>query len=82
VKIEVLNGGDSAVVRVVNPSTEEEVASAVVEPGNKVTIALPNAHEPTDVQLGNAEEIAGDPGGSPDGEAPAEGGDEGGAQPA
>jgi hypothetical protein len=66
VKIEVLNGGDSAVVRV-KDDDGTELNGIVLEPGNKVTLAAEGA-----VASGDVEAIDG---GSPEDEEAAEGGD-------
>lgn len=78
-QIEVLNGEDGkTVVRGVNPAQDgAEFAGSILEPGQSVSITLPDVHEPEGVQFGEVASIAQEaPAEQPEqpAEAPAEGG--------
>lgn len=51
-QIEVINNDGCATVAVINPTTQECVSTCEVEPGQRVVATVENAHEASDIQVG------------------------------
>ncbi len=57
-QIKVENRGDSTSVEVVNPASEEVLSSVALAAQQAVTVTAVNAHEPSDIEVGEVAELS------------------------
>lgn len=57
-QIKIRNENGCAVAEIVNPATEECASTTKIEPGQNVTMTLPDVHEASGIEVG---EVSGEP---------------------